>query len=121
MVVLINRNIGPEKQYEKLVAILLLVIMVFSCSFSLAEGDKFGKEYTIDGECILKVKSAKPYDVFFNEDSLSGKTWIAVSFDLLNPRTDPFYVKTATGARVVYDGDFDFSPDFFGLIRKELI
>lgn len=92
---------------------LLIVIMVCSLSLSAAaESNKIGREYTIEEECKFTVKSAKSYDVFFNQDSGTSKTWIVISFEVLNLRTDSFFVKTETDAQLIFEDDYEFSPDY---------
>ena len=98
---------------KRLIAISIFaacVLLVFQFT-ALADTGKIGKEYTLDGECTFKVKSAKGYDVFFNQESGTTKQWIVVSFELLNWRDDLFYVKTETKAKVIYEDNFEYNPD----------
>ena len=99
------------RHIAKALALAFCLILLLQ-SVALADTGKIGKEYTIDGECSFTVKSIKPYDVFFNEESGDSKTWIAVTIDLLNLRNDSFYVKTEAKAKVVYDDDFDYTNDY---------
>lgn len=97
---------------KKLVALLLVILLCcFYCS-AFAESDTIGKKYTIDGVCTFSVKSTKTYDVFFNQESGTGKNWIVVSFELLNLGTESFYVKTQTDAQIIFEYDFEYSPDY---------
>ena len=97
---------------KKLASILFVILLVASCSSAFAESNKLGKEYTIDEVCAFKVKSAKPYDTFFNQESGASKTWMVISVEVLNLKTEPFYVKTETSAQVVFDEDYEFTPDY---------
>ena len=98
------------KNFAKLMLLSVSMFLLLQAA-ALANTGKTGTEYTIDGECTFKINSVQAYDMFFNQDSGTGKQWIVVSFDLLNWRTDSFYVKTETAAQVIYDGDYEYEPD----------
>lgn len=98
---------------KKIICLVLVCIFILSsASISFADTVKIGKEYTIEDVCSFTVNSAKEYDVFLNQESGSNEQWIVVSVDILNWRDDSFYVKTETGAKVIYDGDFEYATDY---------
>lgn len=97
---------------KRIVSLVLIILVAVTWSSAFAESSKLGKEYTMDEICTFKVKSAKSYDVFFNQDSGTSKTWIVISFEVLNLKTEPFYVKTETSAQVIFDDDYEFTPDY---------
>lgn len=98
------------KKIMRALCIALCLVLLLQ-SVALADTGKIGQQYIVDGECSFTVNSAKEYDVFFNQESGSAKQWISVSFDLLNWRTDSFFVKTETEAKIVYDDDFEYEAD----------
>ncbi len=93
-------------------AIMAAVVLLMLQAVALADAEEFGQEITIGDECSFTIKSVKSYDVFFNQESGSTKDWLVVSFELLNWRTDQFFVKTETKAQIIYDDDFEFEADY---------
>ena len=88
------------------------VVLLMLQAVALADAEEFGQEITIGDECSFTIKSVKSYDVFFNQESGSTKDWLVVSFELLNWRTDQFFVETETKAQIIYDDDFEFNADY---------
>ena len=100
-----------SKKYAVMAFTVLLSALLCLMVSASAEEMKKQQRYEIPDSCAFQVKDIKSYDIFLNQESGSSKQFIAVTFSLMNLRTEPFYVKTETAARLVYDGDFEYDAD----------
>ena len=96
---------------KRVMVIIIAAIMIFSINAS-ADILKQDQDTEIYGVCSLKVINAKDYDVFMNQESGSSKEFLVVSLSLLNLKKDPLYVKTEISAKLVYDNDYEFEPEY---------
>ena len=73
---------------------------------------KIGSNILVDDVCTFTIKSVKPYKMFMNTSSGDASTFLVVSFDIINWKTEPLYLRTQVKASLQYDESFDFEPTY---------
>lgn len=93
---------------------VMFLIAVFVLTIDFASGETLQKNqrYKQEDYCVLTLKDVKSYDVFFSQESGTAKDFIVASFSLQNLKTQQFFVKADTAAKIVYDGDFEFEANY---------
>ena len=109
---------------KRVVLISLISIMVITMpmltyagtivlSENTAQEIKAGSNIYIDELCAFTVKSTKVYDKFMNTESGDASEFIVISFDIINWKIEPLYLRTEMRANLEYDESFDFEPTYF--------
>ena len=94
------------------IMIWVLILALCATGSAFAEAVQKGKRVEIEDFCAFTINDVQAYDVFFNHKSGESKDFIAFSFTIQNLKTDQFFIKADTTASIVYEDDFEFSPDY---------
>jgi len=101
--------------------LLLLVVPILSCAESVvipsttSQKVKVGSSVLVDETCTFTIRSTKPFNVFMNTSSGDAATFLVVTMDIINWKTEPLYLRTQVKASLEYDESFDFEPTFLWL------